>query len=256
MEHNTSFGMVIEQGEVIPKVLEITSKPLYSDFVDVSGFGELSWVEITHNSEDETKTRFEGPLQLLTLRGRIRRAGNLTISDFVCTVSRETDNGIQVLGGRMIKAKVKHLEVTFVPLTSQEELDGMASAPKPPPKPAGESLPVKPKPVDAPSFKSPPRPEQSRVTDDRWAKAVLESRRVEEETDFLDDASDDRPKQSDIVNHKQFGECTVAMIGDEHITLRKPDGRNVQLGLQVLNFKRVGHRDGKDVFDVQVAIRK
>lgn len=246
--------MVIEQGEVIPKALEITSNPLHSDFVDVSGFGELSWVELTHNSEDETKTRFEGPLQLLSLRGRIRRAGNLTISDFVCTVSRETDNGIQVLGGRMTKAKVKHLEVTLAPLAAQEDLVA-EPRPDPVPKPVSESVPVKPKP-EAPAFKMPPRPEQNRVMDDRWAKAVLESRRIEDETDYLDDTSDASPKQSDIVNHKQFGECTVAMIGDEHITLRKPDGRNVQLGLQILNFKRVGHRDGKDVFDVQVALRK
>lgn len=253
MERNTSYGMVIEQGEVLPKALEITSIPLQSDFVDVSGFGELSWLELTHNSEDETKARFEGPLQLLNLRGRIRRAGNLTISDFVCTVSRETDNGIQVLGGQMIRAKVKHLEVTLTPLAALEDLVAEPK-PNPVPKPVSESAPVKPKP-EAPSFKMPPRPEQNRVMDDRWAKAVLESRRIEDETDYLDDASDIHLKQGDIVNHKQFGECTVAMIGDEHITLRKPDGRNVQLGLQVLNFKRVGHRDGKDVFDVQVGPR-
>ena len=74
--------MVVEQGEVLPKSLEIKVRPLYSDFVDVSGFGALDWVELTHHSDDAKSTRFSGPLQLLSLRGRIRRAGNLIISDF------------------------------------------------------------------------------------------------------------------------------------------------------------------------------
>jgi predicted DNA-binding protein with PD1-like motif len=274
MECNSVYGLVIEQGEIIPKALEITSKPLLSDFVDVNGFGELGWVEVTHDKNDEKTIRFSGPLQLISLRGRIRRAGNLVISDFVCCVSRETDNGIQVLGGRMTKAQVNHLEVTLTPLLSQEDLagerslsqedlagersEGVEVLPKPA-SPVVVTSPEKAKQVAEVSlFQKPPaaKVEKKPVMDERWAKAVVESRRIEDEADFLDEASDARPRQGDVVNHKQFGECSVSMISDDHITLRKPDGRNVQLGLQILNFKRVGHRDGKDVFDVQVAVRR
>jgi hypothetical protein len=267
MERNTPLGMVLDKGAMLPKALEIAAKPLQSDFIDVSGFGELGWVEITQSAEDEKPKRFAGPLQLLSLRGRVRRAGNLVISDAVCIVSRDTDNGIQLLGGRMTGAYVNHLEVTLSPLSAAEDLE-TATLPEPPP-PRVEPPPRSAVKSEAVASKQPadnlPDPEisvstkhteNSGVADARWAKAILEARRIEDEADSVDESTDVRPRQGDRVNHKQFGECSVARIGDDHITLRKPDGRNVQLGLQILSFRRVGHKEGKDVFDVQVSPRK
>ncbi len=70
------------------------------------------------------------------------------------------------------------------------------------------------------------------------------------------DAPEVPPKTGDIVNHRQFGECTVVRLGDDHITLRKPDRRNVQLGLPILRFFREGEEDGHTVFRVEIKPRR
>ena len=131
-----------------------------------------------------------------------------------------------------------------------------ASAPRPSPVAKQEDRP-RAEAVDS-SATSPQR-EVNRAPaalDDRWAKAVLESKRIEDDPSFFDDEeTETRPKRGDIVMHAQFGECRVTRIDDDHITLRKPDGRNVQLGLTVLRFVFTGKHDGKDTFRVEIGKR-
>jgi hypothetical protein len=83
---------------------------------------------------------------------------------------------------------------------------------------------------------------------------VEETQKLEAFPDSFDDITDVRPELGDIVNHKQFGKCTVSRIDDDHITLKKPNGRHVPLGLQILVFKKVGDAEGKRVFDVDVQV--
>jgi hypothetical protein len=261
MERNRLLGICLERGDILPKALEKTSKSLDSDFIDVSGFGELQWVEISNQDEGGRPIRFEGPLNLINLNGRIRRAGAMVISDFVCTLSRQTDNGISVIGGKLIAASVIHLEVTMSPLMVPDSVQPAKS----------DITKVKSDIINAPppimsrtieeeaEVSSPPiskRREKDAVLDERWAKAIAETKAFEGKDAYADDEADIRPRLGDKVNHRQFGECTVSRIDDDHITLRKPDGRNVQLGLQILVFTRVGHKEGKDVFDVQVGSRR
>ena len=91
-----------------------------------------------------------------------------------------------------------------------------------------------------------------------WAEALAESKRLEKSgaaaaRAWEDDASSAVvPLRGDVVNHRQFGRCVVAKIDDDHIFLKKPDGRIVQLGLPILAFAIQGAEGEATVFDVQV----
>lgn len=161
------------------------------------------------------------------------------MSDFVCVISRETDNGWQVLGGRLTDAIALFLELTITPLEIPEE------AIRPSPRPSEVTAP-------SPTPKKSESASESAIKD-RWMNAVEEARRIRGEADFTNDAEPEtRPSRGDFVHHMHFGECNVTRITDEHITLRKPDGRNVQLGLPILAFIPAGSREGKKVFRVEV----
>ena len=260
MSDDKSFGIRLEESPALPAAAEQSATACGFAFCDVSGFGELEWLELIIDESTNTVQSFEGPLQLVQLSGRVRAAGPVVLTDFVCIVSRNTDNGIQLLGGKLHRALAAYLELVLTPLTPLEEAGSVKSGAAPQPS-ISEPLPAKPvqaAPVDpAPA---PPAREVNRVPaalDNRWAKAVLESKRQQDAPDFFDDEDEReiRPKRGDLVQHAQFGECSVTRIDDDHITLRKPDGRNIQLGLPVLRFVSLGKRNGKQLYKVQIGKR-
>lgn len=282
MNDSKNLGIRLEDGVILPTAVEKLADRYGMSFCDVFGFGELEWVELSMDNHGTTVQRFEGPLHLIALNGRVRIAGAMTLCDFVCTFSRQTDNGIQVLGGKLHSAAAVFVELTISPLQpldieKKPDLDRDDTPPKSAPTreltraPAAASPPFKaaappltePRPnVEAPVSPtvSTPKNEVHRAPaalDDRWAKAVLEAKRLQEDPTFVDgeEESDRRPKRGDIVQHAQFGECQVSRIDDDHITLRKPDGRNVQLGLTVLRFVSLGKQKGKDAYRVQIGKR-
>ncbi len=232
------LALRLESDAALPGSIETIADTL-PPFCDISGFGELTWVRLA--ADDSANTRYlKGPLQLLSLNGRLRNAGEMALIDIVCTLSRQTDNGIQVLGKRLVDAQVVFAELMFTPLAILDAVE----KPSVKLKAASPAIISKPKPI--------PRPVEN-LSESRWANAVKEASRIQRDSDiFSDEGRDLRPTRGDIVNHLQFGECTVTRIGDDHITLRKPDGRNVQLGLQILRFTHQGKKDGKDIFQVEV----
>jgi len=226
----------LEQGADLPSAIDAASEQLEIEFCDVSAFGELEWIELRFAGADEGR-RLQGPLELLDLKGRLRRAGGVVLADYVCTVSRATDTGVELLGGRLIAARATFVEVAFLELQAADIADGeRPAAPEPAPKPAAE-----PKaPIGA-----------------RWAEALAESKLQERRArergwDWDADEEELRPDRGDIVVHRQFGRCAVVRLDDEHISLRKPDGRVVQLGLAILRFTAAGDDEGKPVYDVVV----
>ncbi len=259
----------------MPVAVERLAEQHGLSFCDVSGFGELKWLELTLDDGGSTVQRFEGPLHLISLCGRLRMVGAMSLCDFYCTFARQTDNGIQVLGGKLRQATATFAELTLIPLVPLESkgdlpIESAPSTREAPPRElirasAPRSAPVVARPEDRPrlevvdSFATSPQREVIRAPaalDDRWAKAVLESKRIEDDPAFFDEEeTETRPKRGDIVMHAQFGECRVTRIDDDHITLRKPDGRNVQLGLTVLRFFSTGKHDGKNTFRVEIGKR-
>ncbi|MCP4676869.1 MAG: hypothetical protein GY854_15410 [Deltaproteobacteria bacterium] len=251
MTETTAYGIRLETG-MLPEGVQSVASDLSLSFSDVTGFGVVEWVELAGTTDGDI-IRLEGPFQLIDLKGRIRLAGDVVLSDFVCTISRHTDNGIQLLGGALKRAEVRFVELTFLPLAT--DTNDTAHTPIEEPKPAVVSLAS----VAQSSAPSSAKPQDSASIDARWGKAIAESdrvqRRAEERGDLLEQ-EEVRPIRGDIVNHRQFGKCTVVRVGDDHVTLRKPDRRNVQLGLAIVKFIRDGEEEGKPVYSIQIKPRQ
>ena len=213
-------------------------------FADVSGFGALHWVEL---AKGDSVARLAGPFDLLDLKGRIRRVGELDLAEFVVTLSRHTDAGIEVLGGRLARASGSFVELRFEPLLALAASAGAQPAARPQ---EAAAVPT-PQPVREPA---PPRAERNALGE-KWAEALAESKRLEKgaAAGVWDDGPPAVvPTRGDVVVHRQFGRCVVAKIDDDHIFLKKPDGRIVQLGLPILEFAIQGAEGEATVFGVQV----
>ena len=252
MTDSRTRGTRLEAGLELRSAVETTAVKLDLPFCDVTGFGELEWVELAGTAERGT-VFLQGPFQLVDLKGRVRLAGDTALLDMVCTLTRHTDNGIQTVGGILQRAKTVFVELAYVPLRLiPDELPQTAPTKSKVPKLVADSSrpdhPIESLTPPAPAPSAPPS------ADNRWAKAVAESNRVQKEAQ-QSTRSDLLPARGDIVNHRQFGRCTVVRITDAHITLRKPNNRNVQLGLPILDFAFLEKEDDKSVFNVNV-IRK
>jgi len=237
----------LDVGAELPAAAEAAAADLGFAFCEVTGFGELEWIEISRAGAPKPE-RIEGPLHLLDLKGRIRRAGDLALSDFLCTVAAGGDIGTRLESGRLVRAAVGFVELSLTPLVAagtgaRQE----AAAPRPDP---AEEFP--PRPEASPKPASP--------LSERWSEAIAESLRQERIArkrgwDDEDGEIEQRPERGDVVHHRQFGRCRVIKVDDDHISLRKGDGRVVQLGLAVLRFSRRGAvgEDGRSEYDVEVA---
>ena len=225
----------LEGGVALPDAVLEAARRAGLAFADVSGFGELEWVEL---SKGEGVARLVGPFDLLDLKGRIRRVGELDVAEFVVTLSRHTDAGLEVLGGRLARAVGNFVELRFEPLTALAA--PATTAPATPTPPLREPAPVR---------------AEKMVLGEKWAEALAESKRLERgaAAGVWDDSPPAVfPKRGDIVDHRQFGRCIVAKIDDDYVFLKKPDGRIVQLGLPILTFAIQGTEGDATVFGVQV----
>lgn len=236
----------LESGAELPAAIEGAAEEAGLEFCDVIGFGVLEWIEIQAAGAD-APTRFRGPLDLLHLSGRLRRAGPLTLADYTCSVSRATDNGVELLGGRLCRAAAEFVEITLVPLAA---IGTAASTDR---SEGGEEDRA----IGAPAQPETSSGEPKASIAGRWAEALAESKRQERSArergwDWDSDEEEVRPSHGDIVMHRQFGRCQVVRMDDEHVSLRKPDGRVVQLGLAILEFTAAGEDQGHAIYDVAV----
>ena len=225
----------IESGESLPDAADSAVEDLGLEFCDVIGFGRLDWVELKGDSQGPS-TRMQGPFDLLDLKGRVRRVGNVIMSEYVCTISHVTDSGIRVFGGGLERAAIDFAELTFIPLVLAKGATVAKEA---------DTEPVVPPPAAPATMKD---------NASKWSLALAESRRLERDgaAASWDDVEPVMPARGDIVNHRQFGRCDVVRVDSEHISLRKPDRRVVQLGLAILVFEAAGEQDDKAVYNVAV----
>jgi predicted DNA-binding protein with PD1-like motif len=241
------LALRLEGDVALPEAILEAARRAGLAFADVSGFGELEWVEL---AKGDGVARLVGPFELLDLKGRIRRVGELDLAQFVVTLSRHTDTGLEVLGGRLARAAGSFVELRVEPLSALPSTGAQPIAPHPAPLAATVASPVR----------EPAAPRAEKIAlGEKWAEALAESKRLEKNganaTKIWDGAGEPAvvvPRRGDLVNHRQFGRCIVVKVDDDHIALRKPDGRVVQLGLPILEFAVQGAEGEATVFDVQV----
>jgi predicted DNA-binding protein with PD1-like motif len=239
----------LENDVALPEAILDAARRAGLEFADVSGFGALDWAEL---AKGEGVARLVGPFDLLDLKGRIRRVGELDLAEFVATLSRHTDAGLEVLGGRLVRASARFVELRLHPLSAFGGAVGVQT-------PAAHAAQGAAPPIAVAHEAAPQPPRVEKIAfGEKWAEALAESKRLERNGGSAaklwedDEAAAVVPGRGDVVNHRQFGRCVVAKVDDDYIFLKKPDGRIVQLGLPILSFAIQGAEGEATVFDVQV----
>jgi predicted DNA-binding protein with PD1-like motif len=214
--------------------------------------------------------RFDASMEILQLYGNISERDGKLFVRAGATLSRERDNGIEVLGGQLVSARVFAIEFvidcfddlllrrlpdaqTGLPLWREAiALEGgepQAAAPAPAPAPAPE-VPFEPpaktswedviKASAPPTPPPPPAPAPVRDLPDR----VIHS--GEEEA---------RAVPGDWIEHPKFGRMQVERIeGDyEFVSARLRNQRLIRLSLDVITLTKVGVEEGHQLFRAEMA---
>jgi predicted DNA-binding protein with PD1-like motif len=210
--------------------------------------------------------QFRSPMQILSATGTISEEGGKVHLNVNLVASRQRDNGIELLGGLCMAAKVLTCEViidTMDDLLLRRAVDKGTNL-----RPWTEWFVARPevKPTEgkpaAPEEKMPPppvlEPSSPAVVEEKpsWADAVMASVRAEAEpaTEEAEEHATEenyRPvRQGDILEHQQFGRCVVQRVDSdqETVTVRLRNNRLVRLNLEVLHLRYQGDEEGHQVF--------
>jgi hypothetical protein len=192
-------------------------------------------------------------------------------------LSRARDNGIELIGGRLVAGRVFACEFVIevfddvvvpatldaatglllwapssLPATPQvavrAPVAAVAAVAAPAPEPEPEPEPDEP----APAFEAPARTSWSEVvaaSERRVEQAAVVDEEVEEEAPLATQAQVEvRP--GDFIDHPKFGRVQVERVdGDqEFVSARLRNQRLIRLSLEVLTLIPAGQEDGKNLF--------
>jgi hypothetical protein len=261
----------------LPDVLlaELRARKVTGGCVSLSGV--IADVELAaFSSEIEgpggTK-RIAGPLQAVTLEGNLGITDGDVSADLRVVLARETDRGLETIGGQLLRARVLGLEGSLtlfegavVPramdkaagvrllrddaivqtvAAAQPSPTPRAAAPQPSPPPARPSVPVA-----APSAPAvPPAPPS-------WSDAVAASAPTPARstgapgtfarppTRVVESEDGPYPVAGDTVEHFAFGSCEVLKSDGDRLHVRMKDGRIREIAIEMLKVTSIGASEG------------
>lgn len=202
--------------------------------------------------------RFATPFTILQLYGTVAERDGRLLVRAAATLSRERDNGIEVIGGALQAGRVLELEFVIdafddLGAPRQEPVAAAPPAPKPP----------APKPAEPPPAPSPPKV--------GWAEVIAASEKaavappapaveapipepVSAPTDQDDSA---KVAPGDFIDHPKFGRVTVERIVGDHefVSARLRNQRLINLSLEVLRLVLVGREGARQLFRAETAAR-
>jgi predicted DNA-binding protein with PD1-like motif len=206
--------------------------------------------------------RFDAQFEIVSLYGNVsEREGKLFVRAGV-TLSRERDNGIELIGGQLVSGRVFAVEFvieTFDDLILRRMADAATGLPLWR-EAVSLATPGAPAPVAAPAPAAIPfeAPARGRVVDEKpsWQDVVAASAAAEAPTRELPDrvvSSGEEPAKAvpgDLIDHPKFGRLQVERVeGDyEFVSARLRNQRLIRLSLDVLTLTLVGHEDGRQLF--------
>lgn len=181
----------LDRGEELIERIEALARRESIEAAWVRGFGTLEWVELDRHDQarraPEPPTRYEMPCEVLTLEGNLCTVAGAPRALVHASLARRTDNGVEVLGGRVQAARVFAAELwieVFDDLRLSRSVDaqtGLALWVRP-----GDSHrePVREPPAVRSSERTAPRPERAAPPvappSQRWAALADEEEDVEE----------------------------------------------------------------------------
>lgn len=224
-----------------------------------------------HARAPSTPRRFAAPVELLALNATISEANGAPSLHAFASLSRSGDNGIELLGGRLVSGKVFACEFVidaYDDLTVPAVVDANTGLSLWQPR---ETVATE---APAPTFEAPAKTSWSDVvaasttaTEDKtqqppsqqWASSssVASGGRASARDNDENDAPLPNPPSSDLVirpgdliDHPKFGRITVERIdGDqEFVSARMRNQRLIRLSLEVLSLQPAGQEDGKTLF--------
>ena len=244
---------------------------------EVRGLGSLEAIEVAEYDQREKQwrppKRFQAPFEICNLTGNISERGGELVVHAHITVMRDRDNGIELIGGHLVRARVFAVELVIeafddlVLRRGVDEATGLAlwnekyeETPAAAAAAVAAAAPVaEPQAPASPPTPAPP-PFEARVPSASampsaatWADVARASQRQEEE---VETAGEDIATIviGDVLEHPRFGRCTVERIEGEQefAAVRLEAGRLVRLALDVLRFKLLREENGRRVLQVRV----
>ena len=278
--------------DLIPALLEVcSSRGVRSG--EVRALGALESAEVCeydqHARVYRPTRRFAAAFEILSLQGNVSEKGGQRFLHAHVSLSRERDNGIEVLGGHLIGGRV--FSVEFVIDAWDDLLLRRANDPATglslwqeaipiPPAAASASVaapqarPATPTPAPSPAaeekdesplmeFEARARGHVVETPRDKgpaWADVIATSEANQPPAAAAGEPSEssagdaDSMAAGDVLLHPTFGRCMVERIeGDyEFASIRLRNQRLVRLSLDVFDLHRSGSEDGKRVFKARV----
>lgn len=174
-ESRKSRRMIVrlDRGEELCASLEALARREGISAAWVRGIGSLAWVELDRHDQARRKAeppqRFETPSDVLSLEGSLAMQDGAPRALLHATLARRTDNGVDVIGGRVREAGVFSCELViehFADLVLARARDAATGLDL---FEGGEARPAEPRPAEARPTE--PRPAEARPRESRPAPA-------------------------------------------------------------------------------------
>jgi len=200
--------------------------------------------------------RFASPLRIVHCAGHVSEQDGALHVEATCALSRELDNGIELLGGLLVRARVWAVEFVidaFDDLLLQRSIDAATGLPLFREARALGQPPVAPAPAPTPRPAAIPfeAPARGHIAGDpapaarepSWTEVAERSASAPPVEKLVEEPSDEPLRSGDVIEHPRFGRCEVERIeGDaEYAQVRLRNQRLVRLSLDVLQLVHAGN---------------
>ncbi len=269
----------VDRGEELVRSLEALARDQGIRAAWVRGIGSLAWAELDRHDQDrlapEPPQRFETPCELLGLEGNLSLSGTTPRAHLHVTLARRTDNGVDVIGGRLRAAEAFACELALecfddLALARAHDDDtglslwtdrGARSTPAeraPRPAPPREEEPeerasggVSWADVAAVSAAPPVERPRERARPSEPAPAFRAQPIPDKRRD--DEAFDEPvPQKGEWIDHRQFGLCRIDREDEEGgLVIRLPSGVRKTIKLDFMEVGQPRQEGNKTVYPVR-----
>jgi len=252
------IGRLVAGEDVIERLLAVIAETeVRAATIQLSGVvDELALVHYDRGARAMGKARwYRAPLSIISCSGTLAERDGKADLVLQVVASRAGDNGIEVIGGRAVNARVVAAEFVIDAMDDvmlrrwPERGSGLSiwqeliGAPPATPEKTSEAQPKKGIEVNATA--------QGAA---QWAVAVAASAEAQEESVTAELAPDREPyhaiKAGDFLEHTKFGRCVIEKVdaNEEFATVRLRNKRLVRLNIEILDLIYKADEEGHQVF--------